>query len=267
MEVPQVPFDDRGLAYGDGLFETVLLRDGRPLLWDYHLARLKRGCRLLDIPCPAQGALEADIRVDGEGLEVLKLIVTRGSGGRGYACPEKVVPRLLSSRTPFHAQEQHWRNGVRVRLCELRLGHQPRLAGIKHLNRLENVLARNEWQTPDIVEGLVADHNGRVIEATSMNLFWCHKGQYFTPYLDQCGVAGTLREALLAAGEVTQAHLDIEELSDVEALWIGNSVQGMWPVAELLDTQGAPWQRWSLGTASRRLQAMANRLLGYPQFS
>ena len=110
-----MPFDDRGLAYGDGLFETVLVRDGRPLLWDYHVARLQRGCALLGIDAPADESLAALPAEAGPGLAVLKLIVTRGSGGRGYQAPAEPEPRLRWQLSAFEPRPEHWRHGVAVR--------------------------------------------------------------------------------------------------------------------------------------------------------
>ncbi|WP_404374729.1 aminodeoxychorismate lyase [Vreelandella aquamarina] len=263
MPMPQVPFDDRGLAYGDGVFETVLLRDGKPVLWEFHLARLEQGCRRLNIPLPtSQQLAQAWQSPPAAALEVLKLILTRGSGGRGYALPEQVEPRLMSRRTPFTASAERWSQGVCVRLCHLRLGHQPLLAGIKHLNRLENVLARQEWQDSRIAEGLLTDQAGDVVEATSMNLFWAVEGRLLTPYVDRCGVAGTLRAALLANGTLEEASLALAELPRVERLWVGNSVQGVWPVRELLDAQGAQIASWAVEQPDP-LQREAHRLLGY----
>lgn len=258
-----VPFDDRGLAYGDGLFETVLLRAGAPVLWEYHSARLALGCERLGIPFPGQEALDATWQGDHPAeLEVLKLILTRGSGGRGYAEPESISPRLLSRRTPFQPMVKRWQEGVKVRLCDLRLGHQPCLAGIKHLNRLENVLARREWRDASIAEGLLADSAGHVVEATSMNVFWQQAGRLFTPPLDQCGVAGTLRAALIDQGAVTQAALPLGKLSAVDQLWVANSVQGVWPVTSLFSAKGSRLQCWSL-PATDPLQRLAHPLLGF----
>ncbi|RUR57087.1 aminodeoxychorismate lyase [Vreelandella populi] len=263
MTLPRVPFDDRGLAYGDGVFETVLLRKGEPVLWPYHLARLSRGCLRLGIPMPSQEALAATWEGSvSSTLEVLKLIVTRGSGGRGYALPETPTPRLLSRRTPFAPATARWQEGVTVRQCSLRLGHQPALAGIKHLNRLENVLARQEWQTPDIAEGLLADTHGQLIEATSMNVFWQQKGCVFTPRLENCGVAGTLRAALISQGMVREADVSLEAIPSVERLWVANSVQGAWPVTALLSEDGLCLKRWPQN-ASDRFQTVAHQLLGY----
>lgn len=264
MNDDAVPFDDRGFAYGDGLFETVLVRDGRPLLWEAHLARLAWGCERLAIPCPARASLDALPAQAGPGLKVLKLVVTRGSGGRGYLPPESPEPRLRWRAVPFAPREARWRDGVRVRLCELQLGHQPRLAGLKHLNRLENVLARQEWHDEAIAEGLLCDGEGRLVEATAMNLFWLRDGRLETPRLDQCGVAGTLRAALLHAQPIDEVSRGIDVLDEVQALWLGNSVQGVWPVTHLEDTRGRQLRQWALGDAHRGLQRVAHDLLGYP---
>jgi 4-amino-4-deoxychorismate lyase len=263
MPMPQVPFDDRGLAYGDGVFETVLLRDGTPVLWDYHYARLRQGCQRLNIPLPPLEQLAAAWQSPAAAeLEVLKLILTRGSGGRGYALPDALSPRLISHRVPFVANAQHWRQGVNVRICQLRLGHQPLLAGIKHLNRLENVLARQEWDDQTIAEGLLADTDGWLVEATSMNVFWQRNGELFTPALTQCGVAGTLRAALLDQGTVRESAIALDALRDVERLWVANSVQGVWPVNTLLSETGEVLHAWSQADQDT-LQVAGHQLLGY----
>ncbi|MCW4148282.1 MULTISPECIES: aminodeoxychorismate lyase [Halomonadaceae] len=267
MSQPWVPFDDRGLAYGDGVFETVLLHDGQPVLWQQHVERLLEGCQRLMIDPPSPAALSATWQAAPTvGWEVLKIIVTRGSGGRGYAIPDVAAPRLMSRRVPFQPDSSAWSKGVSVRICSLRLARQPRLAGIKHLNRLENVLARQEWQATDYREGLLADNHGLVVEATSMNLFWEQNGCIMTPTLDQCGVEGTLRAALIDAQLVTPAQLAIDEVAAVDRLWLANSVQGVWPVNALWTAEGAPLRRWG---APRHdpLQAVAHPLLGYPATS
>lgn len=259
----QVPSDDRGLAYGDGVFETVLVRTGAPVLWRYHATRLALGCQRLGIPLPCQASLDAVWQGKPTAdLEVVKLILTRGSGGRGYAQPETVVPRLLSRRMPFQPSANRWQQGVTVRVCDLRLGRQPRLAGIKHLNRLENVLARQEWSDGSIAEGVLADSDGLAIEATSMNIFWQQAGAVFTPLVDQCGVAGTLRAALIEQTAVAEATLPLDQLANVERLWVANSVQGVWPVTTLLAADGSLLRRWPVGT-SDPLQRLAHQLLGY----
>ncbi len=259
-----VPIDDRGLAYGDGVFETVLVRDGMPLLWPQHMQRLAEGCRRLGIPMPASGTLDMLPAQTGPGLKVLKLIVTRGGGGRGYQTPAEPEPRLLWQATDFTPQARRWWDGVRVRHCRLRLGMQPLLAGIKHLNRLENVMARREWNDADVAEGLLCDSQGRLVEATSMNLFWLRQGRLETPQLNACGVAGTLRAALMQRLSIAEVSVGPQVLEDAEAVWLGNSVQGLWPVARLDDADGNPLRQWLLGDAHRGLQGEAHALLGYP---
>ncbi|MGR4068830.1 aminodeoxychorismate lyase [Halomonas sp. LR3S48] len=264
MAPAQVPVDDRGLAYGDGLFETILVRDGEPLLWPQHMARLAKGCRTLGIPMPASAELDGLPVLAGAGLKVLKLILTRGSGGRGYLPPHSARPRLRWQVSDFSPQAKRWEAGVRVRHCHLRLGIQPLLAGLKHLNRLENVLARREWDDPDVAEGLLCDSQGSLIEATCMNVFWQRRGRLETPRLDGCGVAGTLRGVLMERLPITEVTTGPEVLVDAEAVWLGNSVQGLWPVIRLDDADGV-LQRWqTMDDVHRSLQREAHELLGYP---
>ena len=264
MSDEAVPFDDRGLAYGDGLFETVLVRDGKPLLWEAHMARLQEGCRRLGIAFADSDRLAELPARSGPGLHVLKLLLTRGSGGRGYCPPEQAEPRLRWRATPFAPQPMRWTEGVHVRLCELALGNQSRLAGIKHLNRLENVLARQEWRSPDIAEGVLSDFRGYMVEATSMNLFWLRDGQWETPALDMCGVAGTLRAGLLNSLPMQEVLRKQDVLHEVDSLWLGNSVQGVWPVASLVDSSGKLLRSWPESSFDRLLQTEAHALLGYP---
>ncbi|MCI0510370.1 aminodeoxychorismate lyase apoprotein [Chromohalobacter marismortui] len=259
-----LPFDDRGLAYGDGLFETVLVRDGHPLLWDAHLQRLARGAQRLEIPLPDTQTLASLPGQVGAGLFVLKLLVTRGSGGRGYASPASPTPRLRWRCMPFTPQSAYWRDGVRVRLCRLRLGHQPLLAGIKHLNRLENVMARREWCDADVAEGVLCDQYDRLVETTSMNLVWQRHGALETPDLTACGVAGTLLAALRQRLPIRTREVGVEALMEADAAWVVNSVQGVWPLRQLDDAEGACLRRWTMQDAQRYLQRHAHPVLGYP---
>ncbi|WP_227368387.1 aminodeoxychorismate lyase [Halomonas sp. M20] len=259
-----VPIDDRGFVYGDGLFETVLIRDSQPVLWQEHLARLAQGCERLAMVAPERHALDALPAEAGPGLHVLKIVVTRGSGGRGYLPPVSPLPRMRWQLSPFAPREDRWREGVTVRLCALQLGWQPRLAGLKHLNRLENVLARQEWCDDRIAEGLLCDSDGALVEATCMNLFWLRDGCLETPQLDRCGVAGTLRAALLAKRPLKEVSCPVEVLNTVDALWIGNSVQGIWPVTCLEDASGSSVMRWAINDLHRTFQSAAHELLGYP---
>lgn len=232
---------DRGLHYGDGLFETFAVRDGRPLCWEAHLARLSAGCRRLRLPQPDADRLREEARrlCDGVVIGVLKLIVTRGTGGRGYAAPATVQPTRILLRYPWPAHPpEYGETGVRVRVCDTRLGGNPALAGIKHLNRLEQVLARREWDEPDIAEGLMLDEGGRVVEGTMTNLFMVSRGRLLTPSLERSGIAGIMRQLILGEAAAVglpagEASLGLDELQAADEIFLSNSVIGIWPVREL----------------------------------
>jgi 4-amino-4-deoxychorismate lyase len=165
---------------------------------------------------------------------------------------------------PFSPPSGLWQEGVRIRHCQLRLAIQPALAGIKHLNRLENVLARAEWSDDEIAEGLLCDTLGRLVEATCMNLFWLRNGYLETPRLHRCGVAGTLRQALMARIRIHEVDAGPEVLQEAQALWLGNSLQGLWPVTRLDAADGQPLSGWAITPDHRALQAQAHAILGYP---
>ncbi|TCO83141.1 aminodeoxychorismate lyase apoprotein [Plasticicumulans lactativorans] len=237
---------DRGLQYGDGLFETFAVRDGRPELWTAHLARLARGGERLSLPLPDPGLLaaEAEQLCRGVARGVLKLIVTRGVGGRGYAPPRPCRPTRVLSLHPWPAHPPgHATGGVRVRWCAHPLSLNPRLAGLKHLNRLDQVLARAEWDDPTIAEGLMCDPHGHVVEGTMSNLFVLRDGRLLTPPLDGAGIAGVMREVVLEAARglglvVAQAALRPAEVLAADGVGLSNSVIGLWPVREL---EGRTW--------------------------
>lgn len=253
---------NRGLAYGDGLFETFAVRKGQPSLLDEHMARLALGCQRLSIATDV--ALVADevrryAAQLGEG--VAKLILTRGDSQRGYAPASGVVARriLQASPLPIYPAE-HAELGVRLFMCQTRLGEQPLLAGLKHLNRLEQVLARSEWQGGEYAEGLMRDGQGRLIEGVYSNLFLVKQGTLLTAKLDRCGVAGVMRAALLARAKLMNIPVQVrdlafDELGQADEAFVCNSVYGIWPVR----TAGA--LNWLPGPLTRTLQAVARTLL------
>lgn len=247
-----LPADDRGLAYGDGVFETVLLHAGSAVWWDAHLARLERGAATLGIVAPERALWERDLRralqANVSGRQVLKLILTRGSGARGYAVRAPSRPRRVALLGPAPASGDAARHGLSLRWCRTALAIQPALAGLKHLNRLEQVLARREWSEPDIDEGLMCDTQGRAVSAIAGNLL-CLTGQgWITPPVDQCGVAGVCRTRLLEAGLLIEGELRPDDLLAADALAVCNSVRGILPVRQL-DRRG-----WVVGSAVRDLQ-------------
>lgn len=243
--VDAVPANDRGLAYGDGLFETMRVHRGVVPWWDAHWARLGQGAQRLRMRVPDRALVEdqvAQLFADG-GDGVLKLVVTRGSGDRGYAPPADASPTWLVSR---HALPPKPRDGGLVlRWCDTRLAIQPALAGLKHCNRLEQVLARGEWDDPaalhrDADEGLLCSSEGDVVGATAANLFVLRDDQWHTPRIDRCGVAGICRDWIVRATGAEQGRLSVTDVETADALVLCNAVRGILGVARLGDRAWSP---------------------------
>ncbi|MCO7514872.1 aminodeoxychorismate lyase [Pseudomonas guariconensis] len=264
QEATAVNLQNRGLAYGDGLFETIAVRGGRPSLLTQHLDRLALGCQRLAIELDLALVRDEVVRYAsllGDG--VAKLILTRGDSLRGYAPAVGAMPRRILQGSPLPAYpREHAEHGVRLFACQTRLAEQPLLAGLKHLNRLEQVLARGEWQDGEHAEGLMRDMRGRLIEGVYSNLFLVHDGVLLTADLSRCGVAGVMRAALLeqatALGIPVQVRdLELAELARADEVFLCNSVYGVWPVREF----AALKLGWSPGPLTRKLQAVARTLL------
>jgi len=252
----EIPATDRGLAYGDGIFRTFPAQDGRPLLWRRQYAKLAHDAAVLKLHVPNADVLEEDVRVLCADREVcaVKIVLTRGSGVRGYGYRGDEAPTRIVSAGPMppHARERR-AQGVKVRLCSMRLAQQPALAGIKHLNRLENVLARAEWNDPGTAEGILCDSEGHVISGTMTNLFIAVGGALATPRLDCCGVAGVTRDRVIDAARRNGLRCVVKTLSWADVLaadevFLVNSLAGAWPVR---DIDGEPRRR---RTATRAVQ-------------
>lgn len=232
----RVSVQDRGLAYGDGVFETMRAEGGRVRLLSQHLDRLAVGAERLGFKPPPRDLLEraVDAACANEADScVLKLIVTRGDGTRGYRPPQPAQPRWVLMKTPLVPVPAT----LRVRWCATPLARNPALAGLKHLNRLEQVLARSEW-ADDWDDGLMCDTSGAVIAATRANLFVVAGGKLLTPSLEHSGVAGIMRamvgEAATAlgighrVGEMTR-----DAVTSADEWFLCNAVHGIMPVARL----------------------------------
>ena len=258
-----VPVDDRGLNYGHGLFETIRLSNGSAPLWNYHFSRLMDGAAKLGIKvnghtiqsyleqlimaCPANG--------------IIKIIVTAGSGGRGYAS-SSLHPNYLLQWFPLPAYPvSHQTLGIALKHCHHPLSHSPQLAGIKHLNRLDQVVARSEWEGK-YTEGLMLDQQGNVVEAVSSNLFFYREDVWLTPKLDHCGVAGVMRQYLMeqlipsSSYQVKEATCSLGLFLSSDEVFVCNSIVGIWPVLSL-ESQGA----WPLGQHTVRLQNSLHKAL------
>ncbi len=261
---------DRGLHYGDGVFETIACVNNQLQFWPQHLARMAAGAEKLEISFPDEHLWLHDVQqlfdeqVSGEPC-IIKLMLTRGIGERGYRSPAKPLPNRIAIKTDWPDNiDQLADRGARIRVCETRLSVSPQLAGIKHLNRLENVLARNEWQD-EYDEGLMMDFQGNIIEGTMSNVFAVKEGALYTPALDRCGVNGIIRQQLLSIANelnmrVLESTITQTGLAEMDEMLLTNSVIGIWPVAECADT------KYTIGDTGRLLvERLAERVEHHAQ--
>lgn len=251
-----VEVTDRGLHYGDGLFETLAVRQGQIVRLASHLDRLLAGCARLALPAPDRDTLQRELELAASGADraVLKLMLTRGSGGRGYRPPEEATIRRIILRYPWPHYPPAWsESGIELRICRTRLGCNPALAGLKHLNRLEQVLARNEWQG-EPPEGLMLDSEGRVVAGTMTNAFAVTAaGSLLTPDLGRAGVAGVTRGFILTqaqrAGMGTSVRdVALQDFLEQPEIFMCNAIAGVWPVIRVES------RRFSPGEITRRVQ-------------
>ncbi len=263
----RVAVTDRGLAYGDGLFETIRVAHGKPVLLDLHMQRLVAGLQRLQIRAGEvavrQQLLHLLSHAGDQGLKdgVVKLIVSRGDGGRGFKPDPRGDATVVCSW--FELPEYSTKalvSGVELFTCKIRLAHRPHLAGLKHLNCLDYVLASLEQRGRVDSEGLLLDEHGSVIEATSANLLLVSRGELSTPSLNRCGVAGTMRRWIMevAAPElglvVNEGELSLDHLRDCDELFICNSVRGVIPVVAFEDCH------WRRGPITAALQTRVLKL-------
>ncbi len=251
---------DRGLAYGDGVFRTLRVSRGKALCWQRHYQKLQTDCQALGLSCPNYSVLCKEINqiAAANPESVLKIIITRGPGPRGYRVTAEMQPTriIMANSLPDYPPSYH-EQGVSLRVCDLRLSLQPRLAGIKHLNRLENVMARQEWNDASIAEGLLLDSEGYVIGGTMTNLFMLKSNELWTPDLTRCGVAGVQRKRVLeqaAASDIPCAERNIllEQLLQADEIFITNSVIGVWQVREIGQN------RWKKGVFTPKVRQWLN---------
>ena len=255
LETSVLPADDRGLAYGDGLFETMRAYNGRVPLLDFHLERLENGAAVLCIAPFDVDRIRGDVLRAARHCDdgVVKLILTRGSGGRGYAFNSNMSPRTIVQLLPLPMHASEWpRTGVRLRICETRLEGPRQLHGLKHLNRLQQVLARAEWNDEQVQEGLMRDKSGQLVEGTVSNLFIVHEDRLLTPPVG-AGVAGVMRRLVFALAKdiglaAREYAFSDAEFFSADEIFITNGIIGVCPVVSCDSS------RFSVGTITRRLQ-------------
>jgi 4-amino-4-deoxychorismate lyase len=230
---------DRGLLYGDGVFETILCEAGRPVLLAGHTQRLENGCKRLGLAKQELPTILADIREIAKQDDcVVKVIITRGERKRGYAYDQEdnASTRIVCRDELPNIPVDYYRQGIQLTTCEYALPDNKPLAGIKHLNRLDQVMARSEWNN-EFQEGVMLADDGRVVEGTMTNIFIESNQQWLTPKLEHSGILGVMRQWLMrncycADIECVEKDIQLSELKNAQSIFVCNSVVGIWPVTK-----------------------------------
>lgn len=246
MLCTELSLSNRALHYGDGVFETIACANGEPLQWARHMRRLAHGCAALSLPQPDQALLLAEARqlIQGNTAAILKIIISRDAGinARGY---QPALPCTASRMLFYYPWPQGLETlrseGVLLRLSKHKLSMQPALVGVKHLNRLDQVIARAECDDPAVYDSLLCDHSGCVLEASSANLFIIRSGRCYTADLSKAGLMGSMRERLLewaaAEGQAIEiTNITPAELAIADEAFISNAIIGILPIREIRDT-------------------------------
>jgi 4-amino-4-deoxychorismate lyase len=217
---------ERITQFGDGVFETCQIENGKALFWELHFSRLLIGLKKLRIPFIAESLLLADIQDLGQKNGVIKIMISRGQSLQGYRYDKDILPTRIVIYTPL----PELKSAYQLNVCQVRYCHNPNLAGIKHSNRLEQVLARAEVV---LDEGIMLDEQGLVISATAANIFLIKDGVIKTPDLSQCGILGTRRARILQRYSVQVCSIELNELLIADAVFLTSSLLGVKPVLSI----------------------------------
>ena len=244
---------NRGLNFGDGLFETLVVHHGRPRRWQGHMDSLGVGCERLGLTMPPQSVLLREVQTVSAGLgnAVVKIVICRGGPSKSYMPPQdEECVRIVSAERFPDGIARLARKGVRARICELRLAIQPALGGMKHLNRLEQVLASAELREKGAREGILLDREGHVTCAVGANVFLVSEDRLLTPRLDLCGIRGVVRSHILTGfgARCEQRRITLDMLQEADEIFICNTVKGIVPVTAVDD------QEFAIGPVTRELQ-------------
>jgi 4-amino-4-deoxychorismate lyase len=246
---PEISIIDRAFNYGDGCFTTMYGEPSTVFLFEKHFQRLSRDCKKIDIDVCIDTLRQwvvlglRNLLIKVSGAYAVKILVSRGIGTRGYDLPSNAISQVVVSIFPVTAVDSHGLvpdgYSFAVRQANMRLSSQLLLAGIKHLNRLEQVLAKRELQQSDCDDLLLCDQTGRLIEATAANIFYRKEGVWYTPDITNCGVSGIMRNAILAFMQNEGIHYQIKislfsDLLDADAIFLSNAIKFVVPVSALL---------------------------------
>jgi len=233
-QINQLSVKERGFSYGDGLFTTAKINDGNIEMLSMHIKRLKEGCLKLKIELPNLNKLNEELQVVASSYNkaVIKVVITAGQGGRGYSRLGTSSPTVIISVSEFPEHYELWQqNGINLGVSSLQLGINPMLSGLKHLNRLEQVLIRQELDNKPEDDLLVTNFQGHIIETSCANLFWLIDEQFYTPEIRLSGVAGLVRDKiLLNLPNVKLGEFILSDIEKAQAMFICNSVMGIVPV-------------------------------------
>lgn len=235
---------DRGLQYGDGFFTTMRVVKGQPQLWQRHVERLETTSQRLRMGIPHSTKLLAETRQVSRGHSdcVVRVTFTRGVGGRGYTPPEQPQVTRLVGRSPLPEHYTFWRRqGIQLATSSQRLGYQPMLQGLKTLNRLEQVLLKQELATLEADDLVVLDDSGRVCETSAGNIFWRKGETWYTSDLARGGIAGVARAEILSLNPVRVVSASLDDLHTADEMFVCNALCGLLPVRTL---DQAPLPAW-----------------------
>lgn len=249
----RISASDRGLHFGDGLFETIAVKSGQPRFWQGHMDRLAAGCDRLGLNTPPQAVLLRELQTISAGRPdcVVKIILTRRGSSASHASQKPADANRIVCVYPWpDTPRELTTTGIQARICDLRLGIQPAFAGIKHLNRLEQVTARAEWNDPSIHEGILLDREDHVVSGIASNIFLVFGDRILTPRLDRCGVRGIMRAAILGAfrERCEQRRIMLDMLPEADEVFVSNTIRGVFPVRRI-----GHWE-YTIGQATRDVQ-------------
>ncbi|QLK46484.1 aminodeoxychorismate lyase [Vibrio owensii] len=259
-----ISLGDRSFQYGDGCFTTIKTKKGELEHWQAHVERMEACLKTLHIPFPdwSQVFDWAMKAVLNDELAGIKIHISRGTGGRGYSPSGIEGPVVTISNFAFPSHYSSWQeNGVPLGVCRTYLGIQPLLAGHKHNNRIEQVLAKAEIEGTEFTDAVTLNVQNHVIETTMANLFWVKDKKVYTPDLSLSGVAGVMRRKVLEFLQtngypVQVATFELSDLLNADEVWMCNALLGVAPVSGI----STPDNKidFPIGKLTRRLQGNLN---------
>ena len=233
-EQDKISVFNRNMQYGDGLFETCVARDNQILFWPRHYSRLEIGCVKLNINKIDEGILLSDIKkafeLSSKKNCIVKLILSRGDSLRGYGYRDDIEPVRVVIVSEMY--QPLFNKEFSLEYATSGYHSNPQLAGIKHCNRLEQILARSNLSSN---EAIMLDEKENIISVTQGNIYYIFGNKLLTPKLDCCGVVGSRRSLILELAmslkmEALESNISINQAQKADEVFISNSVIGIQPV-------------------------------------